>query len=312
MGKTYSFKLKAFRNEKSTVWVRRYAEDVKPSSGLVDRFLADMPDEIKDNYFVAKNAVYHVRDASEKSIEKGILMPNDGALPKVTFVALSTARRMKSQSWYDYDLIVFDEFIESSGGRYLSDEYSIFMDLLETITRLRDDVRVLMGANNVSINNPYFAEWGVGYAVEIPENGEGFRKVGKDVVVQWARHSDEFKAAKTDSPIGRLAAGTVWGQMSIENLSPEDEFYGIVKRPEGASYAFTLKMAQSQPMGVWEQFGVFYVTNKYDSSYPKVVTDQPDGIPLKVFYMKLFESYIMGKLRFENTKQKFDFLNWKP
>lgn len=310
-GKTYSCKMRALKREKSTVWVRRYAEDIKPSNGLGERFLADLPPEIRDSYFYYGNAIWKVQDATEKSIEKDSLAPKEGAIPKITFVALSTARRMKSQSWHNYDLIVFDEFIESSGGRYLSDEYAIFLDLLETICRLRTDIRVLMCANNVSLINPYFAQWGIGTAIMPPEDGKGFRKVGKDVIIEWVKPEDDYLDAKLNSAIGRLSQGTQWANMSVYNLSPTDEFYGVEKRPTSAKYKYSVRMSQIGSMGVWEDSGVLYMTREYDASWPIVVTDEPDGIPIDYMLNYWIDAYIMGKLRFDSVKSKFAVLEYK-
>lgn len=56
------------------------------------------------------------------------------------------------------DMILFDEFISKF---YLTDEFHELMQLLSTLIRLRDDIRIFMCANPISSYNPYFVEMGL-------------------------------------------------------------------------------------------------------------------------------------------------------
>ena len=60
---------------------------------------------------------------------------------------------------------VFDEFIETKKGRnYLQNEVEMFLDLIETVNRLRIDrpeVRVYLLANKVTFVNPYFTYFNI-------------------------------------------------------------------------------------------------------------------------------------------------------
>ena len=71
--------------------------------------------------------------------------------------AVSTGRKLKSDAFPDVKFIIFDEFIIAKGStdRYLSDEITSFLELYETIARLRF-VPVFFLSNALSIGNPYF------------------------------------------------------------------------------------------------------------------------------------------------------------
>ena len=55
--------------------------------------------------------------------------------------------------------IFFDEFI--SDRMYLPDEFTLFMNLLSTIIRQRDNLEIFMCANTISMYNPYIKEMGL-------------------------------------------------------------------------------------------------------------------------------------------------------
>lgn len=72
--------------------------------------------------------------------------------------ALSQMEHDKSTS-YDCTTIVFDEFL--TRGAYLTNEFVIFCNVLSTIIRYRENVRIIMLANTVNQFSPYFAEMGL-------------------------------------------------------------------------------------------------------------------------------------------------------
>lgn len=307
IGKTYSFKLHALNNEKSCIWIRRYAEDIKDENGLGERFLADLPEEYKENFFYFSGGIYQSEDKIATKKE-GVYKPKTNAIPKVLFVALSTSRRLKSQSWNDYNLIIFDEFLEPKGGRYLTNEYSTFLDLLETVSRLRTDVKVILSANATSALNPYFTEW----KITSPENGTGFKKVGKDIIIEWVKPSKEFTDYKINTPLGRLSQNTTWSKMSVLNLTPEDELYGVDEKPITARYNYSIKLLEHGNFGCYWNDGNLYITRAYDSSFNFVISDTPSGVPMQ-YYAKTFrDAYISGKLHFDSVSTKYAILNWKP
>lgn len=84
--------------------------------------------------------------------------------------ALNTFEHDKSTSYPDIKFICFDEFI--SRFQYLGDEFNVFLNVISTIVRYRDDVRVLMLGNTVSMENPYFHEMGIYYKAKSMTPGQ--------------------------------------------------------------------------------------------------------------------------------------------
>ena len=77
--------------------------------------------------------------------------------PFIYFVALSTSRQLKSNNYPTVNKIVYDEFIIDKGRiTYIKNEPEVFLDLFETVARLRDNVRAVFLANSVTVVNPYF------------------------------------------------------------------------------------------------------------------------------------------------------------
>lgn len=73
--------------------------------------------------------------------------------------AISSEEHYKSTSYPNVKIILFDEFI--TRGYYLPQEFVKFQNLLSTIIRLRDDVKIFMCGNTINKYCPYFAEMGL-------------------------------------------------------------------------------------------------------------------------------------------------------
>ena len=78
------------------------------------------------------------------------------------FVALSTSLNLKSVPFPDVTLICYDEFVIGGGSQqYIKGEVTIFAELMSTVIRKRNDCRVFLLANNISMVNPYFSYFDV-------------------------------------------------------------------------------------------------------------------------------------------------------
>ena len=71
---------------------------------------------------------------------------------------LSTAQDLKSANFDKVKYIIFDEFIIDEGTKkyYLSNEVEVFLNLLETISRMRNTKVFLLGNAGNLVTNPYF------------------------------------------------------------------------------------------------------------------------------------------------------------
>lgn len=142
-GKTYSFSkfsVKDFINKDNQfAYIRRYKSDLKES---VPQFF----DALKNNNEFPENHLY----------TKGKKFFCDDQICGHA-MTLSTAQDLKSSNFNKVKNLIFDEFMIEEGQKkyYLKNEVKIFLNLIETIARLRD-VRVFLLGNAVTITNPYF------------------------------------------------------------------------------------------------------------------------------------------------------------
>lgn len=73
--------------------------------------------------------------------------------------SISSEEHYKSTSYPNIKTVLFDEFITRE--YYLPNEFVKFQNLLSTIIRLRDDVKIFMCGNTVNQYCPYFQEMGI-------------------------------------------------------------------------------------------------------------------------------------------------------
>lgn len=81
--------------------------------------------------------------------------------------SISSYEHDKSTSYPDITTIVFDEFLSRTS--YIPDEFVLFMNVLSTIIRQRDDVTVFMLGNTVNYYSPYFKEMGIKHIKEMKQ-----------------------------------------------------------------------------------------------------------------------------------------------
>ena len=144
VGKTFGFKEYAINHFKKTkkqfIYLRRYESDLKESVGNSEdmKFFEQIKKKFPNDKFNIKK--------SKKIIK---LYLNDEvcgyALP------LSASDSIKSVSFESVDLICYDEFQlkEGSNQHYLANEVETLLDVIETIGRLRDDLRVFLLGNAI-------------------------------------------------------------------------------------------------------------------------------------------------------------------
>lgn len=82
--------------------------------------------------------------------------------------ALNSAEHYKSNQYPRINNIFLDEFIATIG--YLVNEFSLFMSIVSTIKRQRDNIKIYMCGNSINMVNPYFTEMGLINAKRMKKN----------------------------------------------------------------------------------------------------------------------------------------------
>lgn len=141
------------------VYMRRYDEEIKGhlgskvfeglvASGIVDEITHGEWDSIRyynRGWYLAK-----YDDELDKYIKQ--------STPFCFALSINNAQNYKSTAYPYVTTICFDEFITD---RYMVNEYVEFSNLLSTIIRNRDDVKIYMLGNTVNRFNIYFDEMGL-------------------------------------------------------------------------------------------------------------------------------------------------------
>lgn len=292
-GKSYAAKKWAIngflKNKRQFVYLRRY----KTEFNNINNYFSDIADRYPNHNFEVKNGCF--------------LIDNEVA---GYYISLSTSQQNKSNSYPDVDKIIFDEFIIDKGKvTYLKGEVQLFLDMIETIARTRDDVRILMISNAISSVNPYFLYFGI-----YPHNGD--KIICKQQVVVDIDKSDVFINYKKQTRFGQLIADTKYGRYSIDNEFLRDDVT-FIQKMSGKSYFWYGLKYLDVIYSVWynESSGYVFITKKdvpENSNIYAVTTDDHEINMLLLsrsngIFKKLREAYDYGQVRFDCLQSKSAF-----
>ncbi len=235
------------KRKRQTIWVRRYDTELTDEKTGILR---------NDRFFKAVRKFYPDDDLKVEGYS-GLV---NGEVA-IQFVPLSTSRSLKSANFPDVNKIIFDEFIITEGRTgYLKGEVEIFLDLFETVFRLRDDGRAVLLANNVSVVNPYFQYFNLRI-----DQGRRFN-VFPEIIVEL--FTDEvFLEAKKKTRFGRLVKGTRYGDYAIDNKPLLDNETFVQEKTPRAEFMLALKY-DGIFYGFWVDYqaGLIFVNKQYDPS----------------------------------------------
>ena len=228
-------------------------------------------------------------------------------------VPLSTANILKSASFPKVKTLIFDEFLIDNGTyHYLRNEVTQFLDIIETIARLRD-VRVLLLGNAITISNPYFDYFKLG----LPYNSE-FRTFKDGTILVNYIKNPAYREKKKATRFGALIDGTEYGEYAIDNAFLRDNDSFIAKRDKDARVYSTIVLKGSK-YGIWQNWktGFVYISKDFEPSNPCVfVFDINDHTENTIYtkarnstwFQPVLKAYKMGCLFFETQKIKNDFI----
>lgn len=149
-------------------------------------------------------------------------------------MTLSTAQKLKSVNFPNVKYIIFDEFIIEEGQRtyYLKNEVFVFLNLIETIARMRD-VNIFLLGNAGSSINPYFLY----FDLTLPYNSD--IKLFKDntILLQYIKN-EEYRQAKKETNFGKLVAHTSFDDYAINNNFINDNKNFIEKKKATSKFKF--------------------------------------------------------------------------
>lgn len=303
-GKTFGFKKWCFSKNGETVWIRRYAEDIEK---LKESFLTDMYQE------------HVITDDDDVEIIGDDIYLNDS--PIIHLIALSTSRRLKSNSFANVSDIVFDEVIEEKGRtKYLKGELDIFFGLYETINRLRidgrKDCRVFFLANKVSFVNPYFAFWHIH-----PFSGRFKTYCNGDLIVENYKNRDFEEVKKKSRPYNLMKNSDYVKSMVSNDVWLDDNAF-IEKKTDTAKHSCNIHYGPLM-IGLWvDKSGKMYCSYAHNNNRATFAPKFDIGKNEEVLDMKepplswIMDYYYTNSLFFDDNNIKeamFDIMQggWK-
>lgn len=295
-GKTYALKKKAIlnwvKNKQEFMYIRRYQTEL---------------DEVESTLF---NDIVANKDNFDLDIQykNGCFLFNDEVSGYC--VALSRSHYLKSASFPNVTLLIFDEFIiDSARSKYLKNEVRTLLDLYETVARTREGVKIFLLANSLSFVNPYTIFWNI----DKPSD-KNIVKTNNGLVLVELVEDNEFKEFKKQTTFGKLIQGTDYERYIVDNEFILDSDTFIEKKSGSCKYIFTF-IYQGNEYGFWQNSarGLYYVSEDIDPSckfvYSVTLEDhRPNTMLLKSYNNSIFKTLINGYkngiVRFENQKIK--------
>lgn len=291
-GKTYGAKKfcidRFIKNEEQFVYVRRYKTELKRIHTFFDDIAEKYPDhELK----VDKSGEFYI----------------DGQRAGAS-IPLSTAKIEKSVPFPKVKTIIFDEFIIDKGVyHYLPDEVTAFLEMYETIARMRD-VRVIFLSNALSVTNPYFLY----FNLQLPYKKNIWYKDDK-LVELVAKES--FIEKKKNTRFGKMVKDTPYGRYSIDNEFLRDNKTFVEKKTGQCTFLCAL-VYNGITYGIWLSYsqGKVWMSKDYEKDTPYIYAlTREDQTPNVMLFksLKYSRSFTMfknaayeGYLYYENINIK--------
>ena len=227
-------------------------------------------------------------------------------------IVLSTSQNLKGSNFDKVATIIFDEYAIEPGQKkyYLSDDVVVFLNLVETIGRMRD-VRIFMLGNPADIyTNPYFNYFGL----SVPYNTDIKLFKNNLILVQYM-YNEEYREAKRKTKLGQIVEGTTFGNYAIENKQLYENNTFIEKKLKSSRFTFAF-IYNGETFGVWFDFkvGKIFVSNDYDPNTTYIFActledHKPNTLLLScskqyTCWKNFIQNYKLGNVRFESQKIK--------
>lgn len=300
VGKSFGSKLyvtkRFLKTGKQFVYIRRYKTEVKEA--MMKKGNPIFFDQIKKDPAVKGHKLTNTNDT----------MSIDGKVCGYA-IPLSIANILKSATYEGVDTIIFDEFIIDKGHyHYLQNEVIQMLDVIETISRLRD-IRVLFLANSISITNPYFTF----FDLTLPYNSE-YKTFKDGLILVYYGKNLKYREVKKATRFGKLIDGTEYGKYAIDNEFLRDSKSFIKKKTKNCKFYFIL-VIQNKKFGIWCDYkeGYMFISNDYDPNCPVLFSINPDDhnestllirCRTSPFFKSIIEHYRLARLCFESQQIK--------
>lgn len=223
------------RTGRQGAYVRRWVEDIRGYhisnllSGIVENGV--IKKATKGQYTGVK---YYNRAFYFSYFDEEIGKDVASNEPFLYVFALTEMEHSKSTSYPKIHNILFDEFLTRQ--HYLRDEFVLFQNLISTIVRNKEEVKIFMFANTVNFSAPYFAEMGIKNIRKMEQGTIDIYKYGDSGLTLAIEYCGESGIKQTvnkyfafDNPRLQMITGGAW-EMDLYPHAPEGLKYLPVKK----------------------------------------------------------------------------------
>lgn len=235
-----------FDKSRRGAYIRRYEESIMPKN-IASLFMPHI-DRIREkcaekglpwNGYYYRSKEFHLCQYDEE----GKVIARDDTAFCIT-CAINTAENTKGQDRGVVHTICFDEFMTRTG--YLNNEFVLFMNLLSTLIRDRNNAVIYMLANTVNKYCPYFQEMGLKNIEQIPQGEIAQYSYGDTDLTVAVEYCDAVNATKKaaskyfafDNPQLKMITSGEW-EFQLYPKAP----YKIFK--EDIAYTFYIQFGEN-------------------------------------------------------------------
>lgn len=292
-GKTYGFKTWCIndflKNGNQFLWIRRYNTELKghgKDMGVIKTWFND---------------IEHLYPELEVVI-KGASITINGEVAGY-FGALSSSEQWKSIPFNKVNKVVYDEFLIRTGvgKQYIKNEASVFLELMETVGRDRENIRYFLIGNALSFANPYFS-----YFKVKPFKSGFYVDRNRGITVQLYSNS-KFTEHRQNTRLGKLISGTDFGNYAIENEFLLDNENFIAERPTSSRHYYNLRIGDFM-YGAWIDFvnPGMYISKIYDRDRLTYAFNNYDYQPGDyIVNKKNYDHYMKGLKKYYESSMLF-------
>lgn len=222
---------------------------------------------------------------------------------KTIIKVLSIDRSYEYKSGYNAplgDLIIYDEFISKKINQ---NEIENFFHLISTVFRNRDNCKIVMIANTIAKNNPYFENLSIRRTIQNMNQGDCARITTKKGTKLYVEILGKKQDSKTKL-INRLYFG--FDSPSVESITGDTlwEYYDLPRIPKKECQekiidrSFSLKIFENEyvAINITEKFNIY--VNKIIN--PKnIILTNVRGNKREIYglYNKNFENFIINSIK---------------
>lgn len=321
-GKSYFFKRYclryALKKKRKFMLIYRKVNQVKKCS---QSFFKDISEEKE-----FKGWVISERGILDGKVQKiSITSPNREVFDIGYGISLKYTEEIKQNSslFVDVDRLLFDEF-QSEDSSYLQDEFEKLQNILVSICRgggkhVRDNVKLFMVSNRISICNPYFLAFDIHKRLK---PGTRFLR-GKGWVLEMCFVEAAAKALE-ESSLGRLISGSKYYEFATgeEYLLDDSAYIQSIPKSQFA-YMATLKLnSKAYALLYFPKEGIYYLKEGGELNASNIISldleSHKEGRSILMtkspFIKDLMNIFNHQRLMFQSLECKnamFDFFKFK-